>query len=97
MGLRVGRHNFGYVTYDAASDVIYAKLDNAPSARREPTPENHVWLFDADDRFHGIALMEPRERLEREGSVVVTLPTGEQERVAGVEFAVRAAADPPVP
>ena len=26
MGLRIGRHNFGYVTYDASSDVIYAKL-----------------------------------------------------------------------
>ncbi len=91
MGLRVGRHNFAYVTYDAASDVIYAKYDGAPSARREPTPEEHVWLFDEDDRFHGIALMEPRERLEREGAVYVSLPSGERERVVGVEFTVRGA------
>jgi len=91
VGLRAGRHNFAYVTYDASSDVIYAKYDDSPSARREPTPEEHVWLFDEDDRFHGIALMEPRERLQREGAVYVSLPTGERERVVGVEFTVRSA------
>ena len=91
MGLRIGRHNFGYVTYDASSDVIYAKRDSTPSARREASPEDHVWLFDPDGRFHGVALMEPRERLERDGVVYVTLPTGERERVAGVEFTVRGA------
>ncbi len=89
MGLRIGRHNFTYVTYDASSDVIYAKHDASPSARREPTPEEHVWLFDSDDKFHGIALMEPRERLDRDGAVFVTLPSGELERVGGIEFAVR--------
>src|SRR5438105_4814217 len=65
MGLRIGRYNFTFVTYDDSSDVIYAKQDASPSARREQTPEQHVWLFDEDDRFHGVALMEPRERLER--------------------------------
>jgi len=90
MGLRVGSHNFAFVTYDAASDVIYAKHDDAPSARREPTPEEHVWLFDAEGRFHGIALMEPRERLERDGAVYVSLPSGERERVVGIEATVRA-------
>jgi hypothetical protein len=91
MGLRIGRHNFTFVTYDAASDVIYAKRDAAPSARRQPTPEEHVWLFDEEGRFHGVALMEPRERLDRDGAVFVTLPSGEYERVTGVEFTVRGA------
>jgi hypothetical protein len=89
MGLRIGRHNFTNVTYDASSDVIYAKRDAAPSARREPSPEEHVWLFDGEGRFHGVALMEPRERLDRDGAVYLTLPSGEYERVAGVEFMVR--------
>lgn len=97
MGLRIGRHNFSYVTYDSSSDVIYAKVDGSPSARREPTPEEHVWLFDQDDRFHGVALMEPRERLERDGAVWVSLPSGELERVAGIEFTVRRAAVDPLP
>jgi len=91
MGLRVGRHNFAYVTYDASSDVIYAKYDDAPSTRREPSPEGDVWLYGGDGRFHGIALMEPRERLERDGAVYASLPTGERERVVGVEFTVRQA------
>jgi hypothetical protein len=89
MGLRIGRHNFSYVSYDASSDVIYAKRDARASARRQPSPEEHVWLFDSEDRFHGVALMEPRERLERDGAVWLTLPSGEHERVAGVEFAMR--------
>lgn len=89
MALRIGRHKFSYVTYDASSDVIYAKTDSADSARRESTPEQHVWLFDDEDRLHGVALMEPRERLERDGAVWVTLPSGEHERVAGIEFTVR--------
>jgi hypothetical protein len=91
MGLRIGRHNFTNVTYDDSSDVIYAKQDDAPSARREQTPEEHVWLFDEDDHFHGVALMEPRERLDRDGAVYVSLPSGELERVVGVEFTVRSA------
>jgi hypothetical protein len=89
MGLRIGRHNFPYVTYDASSDVIYAKYDASDSASREPTPEEHVLLYDQDGRFHGVALMEPRERLDRDGAVYVTLPSGDYERVAGVEFTVR--------
>jgi hypothetical protein len=89
MGLRAGRYNFAYVTYDPSSDVIYAKYDDSPSVRRETTPEDHVWLFDERDRFHGIALMEPRERLERDGAVYVSLPSGELERVVGVDFTVR--------
>lgn len=95
MGLRAGRYNFAYVTYDASSDVIYAKYDDAPSVRRERTPEEHIWLFDELDRFHGIALMEPRERLERDGAVFISLPSGELERVVGVDFAVRDRADSP--
>lgn len=89
MSLRVGPHSFDVVTYDASSDVVYATKGRNPSRRRERTPEEHVWLFDEDDRFHGIALMEPRERLERDGSVWVTLPSGVHARVAGLEFVMR--------
>jgi len=35
--------------------------------------------------------MEPRERLERDGAVHVSLPSGELERAVGVDFTVRAA------
>lgn len=89
MSLRVGPYTFAYVSYDAPSDVIYATIDNGRSVRRERTPEDHIWLYDERGRFHGLALMEPRERLERHGQLLVTLPSGERERVSGVEAAMR--------
>ena len=33
--------------------------------------------------------MEPGERLERDGAVYLTLPSGERERLQGVEAAMR--------
>jgi hypothetical protein len=36
-------------------------------------------------------LMNPRERLEREGAVYVSLPQGDRVRVQGVESVVQAA------
>jgi uncharacterized protein YuzE len=88
--LRAGPYTFRQVTYDASSDVLYATIAQAPTARRERSPEGHVWSFDERGRFTGVALMSPREQLEREGSVSLTLPTGERERVQGVEAALRA-------
>jgi hypothetical protein len=90
--LRAGPHTFRHVTYDAPSDVLYATIVETPTARRERTPEGHVCSFDERGRFIGVALMSPREQLEREGSVSLTLPSGERERVQGVEAALRAEA-----
>jgi hypothetical protein len=90
MGLRLGRHNFTRVVYDASSDVLYASLPGAETARREPTPgEDDVWLFDDRDRFVGVRVIEPRRRWERDGAVWVDLPSGERERAAGLEAAIR--------
>jgi hypothetical protein len=87
--IRAGPHTFRQVTYDAPSDVLYAVVLEVPTARREQTPEGHVWSFDERGRFTGVALMSPRERLERDGFVSLTLPTGERERVQGIEAALR--------
>jgi hypothetical protein len=89
MAVRLGPYTFRYVTYDPSSDVLDAALEGPRPGRREPTPEAHVWRFDDRDRFFGITLMNPREQLEREGGVFVTLPSGERERVAGAESLIR--------
>lgn len=90
MALRVGPYTFSDVTYDGPSDVLYATIGRLPqSARRERTPEEHVWLFDDRGRFRGLTLMSPREQLERDGAVYVSLPTGELERVQGIELELR--------
>jgi hypothetical protein len=91
MGIRLGRHNFTRVVYDAASDVLYASLAGIEPVRRAPTPEDDTWLFDERERLIGVRVMEPRQRWERDGAVWVSLPTGERERAAGVEAALRAA------
>ena len=44
-----------------------------------------------DGRATGLIVMEPRERFARDGAVYVTLPTGERERLQGVEAAMRVA------
>ncbi len=90
MGLRLGRHNFTRVVYDDSSDVLYATLPGADPARREPTPEEDVWLFDDIGRLVGVRVLEPRARWERDGAVWISLPTGERERAAGLEAALRA-------
>jgi hypothetical protein len=92
MAIRVGPYTFANVTYDRPSDVLYASIGELPSSRRERTPEEHLWHFDDRGRFRGITLMGPREQLERDGAVYVSLPTGELERVQGIEVLLRGAA-----
>ena len=87
--MRTGRYSFPYVTYDPPSDVLYARIVQVRDASREPTPEGDVWTFDERGRATGMIVMEPRRRFERDGAVYVTLPSGERERLQGVEAAMR--------
>lgn len=91
MSLRAGPYTFSHVTYDPPSDVIYASIGRPRAGRRVETPEAHYLRFDSRDRFSGLILMNPRERLEREGAVYVSLPQGDRVRVQGVESVVKAA------
>jgi hypothetical protein len=87
--MRTGRYSFPYVTYDPPSDVLYARISQGRDASREATPEGDVWTFDERGRPTGMIVMEPRRRFDRDGAVYVTLPTGERERLQGVEAAMR--------
>jgi len=87
--MRAGRHSFPQVTYDPPSDVLYAKLSGSREASREPTEDGDVWTFDDVGRPTGVIVMEPRSRLERDGAVYLILPSGERERLQGVEAAMR--------
>lgn len=87
--MRSGRYSFFHVTYDPPSDVLYAKLGTGAEAARERTEEGDVWTFDEGGRPTGVIVMEPRQRLERDGAVYITLPSGERERLQGVEAAMR--------
>jgi hypothetical protein len=93
MSLHAGRYTFSHVTYDPPSDVLYAAIGRPRPGRRVPTPESHYLRFDSRDRFSGIIFMSPREQLEREGAVYVSLPEGDRVRVQGIEALVRGATD----
>ena len=89
MSLRAGRYTFSHVTYDPPSDVVYAAIGRSPASARERTPESHYLRVDDRGRFSGIVFMNPREQLEREGGVYVSLPEGDRVRVQGIEALVR--------
>jgi hypothetical protein len=85
VSIRAGRYTFSHVTYDPPSDVLYAAIGPPRPGRRVETPESHYLRFDSRDRFSGIILMNPRDQLEREGAVYVSLPEGDRVRVQGIE------------
>lgn len=93
MSLRVGPYTFNHVTYDEPSDVLYAAIVRPESGERRTTPEEHVLRFDARGRFSGIVLVSPREQLEREGGVFISLPDGMRARVQGFEPLLRRSRD----
>jgi len=88
--MRTGRYSFPYVTYDPPSDVLYARLNQQTTAERRSTEEGDVWTYDSEGRPTGLIVVEPRDRFDRDGAVFVTLPSGERERLQGVESAMRA-------
>lgn len=91
MALRAGPYTFPYVTYDASSDVLYAGFERQRrQGSRERTAEDDFLRYDADGRFIGITLVNPRSRLEREGAVYLSLPSGDRARVQGLELELRA-------
>ena len=85
MSLRAGRYTFSHVTYDPPSDVLYAAIGPPRPGTRERTPESHYLRFDRAGRFSGIIFMDPRQQLERDGGVYVSLPDGDRVRVQGIE------------
>jgi uncharacterized protein YuzE len=89
MALRAGPYTFSHVTYDPPSDVLYAATGEPRQGTRRETPERHLLRFDERGRFFGLILVGPREQLEREGGVFVSLPSGERVRVQGVEGLLR--------
>jgi hypothetical protein len=89
VSIRAGPYTFSHVTYDPPSDVLYAAIGRPRPGRRVQTPESHYLRFDSRDRFSGIIFMNPRDHLEREGAVYVSLPEGDRVRVQGIEAFVR--------
>jgi hypothetical protein len=91
VSLRAGPYTFNHVTYDPPSDVLYAAIDRPRPGTRHKTPEEHILRFDSRGEFFGVILVGPREQIEREGAVYVSLPSGDRVRVQGVEALMQGA------
>ncbi len=87
--MRAGRISFAEVSYDAASDVLYARISGGTALRREKTDDGDVWSFGEDDTPLGVIVMEPRARIERDGAVFLIVPAGDRLRLQGIEAAMR--------
>ena len=90
--MRAGRFVFTAVTYDPPSDVLSGRVSSEQIARRERTEEGDFWGYDDAGRPASLTVMEPGRRFERDGAVYVSLPSGELERLQGVEAAMRSPA-----
>jgi len=64
---------------------MYAAIERPRAGTREKTPEAHILRFDERGEFFGMILVGPREQLDREGGVFVSLPSGDRVRVQGIE------------
>ncbi|MDX6651894.1 MAG: hypothetical protein QOJ38_675 [Solirubrobacterales bacterium] len=90
MTIHAGPYEFTALDYNSQSDLLDLSIDGRWGVGDEETPEGHWWFVagDGSDEIVALQLLKPRERLEALGAVVVTLPTGEQVTVEGIENAL---------
>jgi uncharacterized protein YuzE len=76
MTVSVGAYEFDDVRYDIECDVLDLRTDApGPAADTFETPEGHLVFLDEDRDVTAIALIGPKELMDRDGRVPVTLPS----------------------
>lgn len=75
MSVTIADITFDRVQYDAEADVLYLHVgDPAGAVGFDETPEGHAVRFDGDGSVVGPTLVRPKQLLERDGELRVTLP-----------------------
>jgi hypothetical protein len=90
MNVRAGPYVFTKIHYNARGDLMDLSIDGERwGIGDQDTPENHTWFVadndSAPDDVVALQLNLPREILEREGAVHVTLPGGDRVELEGIE------------
>ncbi|MGH2962703.1 MAG: hypothetical protein ACRDL3_11015 [Solirubrobacterales bacterium] len=90
MSIRIGPHQFENVDYDAEHDILYAWTGAAQATTGEPMEDDGTSTFNytVAGKLVGVDLFDARRRLERGGTLVITLPNGQKVEAEGVEAVV---------
>jgi hypothetical protein len=90
MSVQVGPYEFGVTEYDHFGDVLYLRSREAERVEGLAiTPEGHAFMAaEGGTEIVGLDMIGPREKLAREGRLVITLPGGEVVRIEGAESLV---------
>ncbi len=75
MTVTIAGITFDRVVYDAEGDVLYLHVGEPSTAVQfDGTEEGHHVRYGPDGAIVGITLVSPRQLLEQEGELVLTLP-----------------------
>jgi uncharacterized protein YuzE len=75
MSVTIADITFDRVEYDAEADVLYLHVgDPSRAIDFDETPEGHALRFDREGNLVGLTLVRPKQLLERDGELRVTLP-----------------------
>ncbi len=75
MSVTIADITFDRVKYDAEADVLYLHVgDPSRAIDFDETPEGHALRFDREGKLVGLTLVRPKQLLERDGELRVTLP-----------------------
>lgn len=92
MTVHMGPYAFDDVSYDSDGDVLYLRRgDRRPAARTFGTPEGHAVRFDENGEVIGITVVGAKWLMERDGKVVVTVPSLIETSAGELEQALAAA------
>jgi uncharacterized protein YuzE len=76
MTVHVGPYEFDQVSYDRDGDVLYLRRgERQESAETFSTPEGHAVRMDDNREVIGIAIVNAKWLVERDGKITVTVPS----------------------
>jgi uncharacterized protein YuzE len=75
MTIRMGKHEFDDVVYDAKGDVLYLHRGKpVPAAKTLATPEGHAVMLNDEGEIIGITIVNAKWLAERDGQITITVP-----------------------
>ena len=75
MSVTISEIEFDRVEYDADTDVLYLHVgDPSRAVDYDEMPEGHAARFNRDGELVGLTLVRPKQLLDRDGALHVTIP-----------------------